>query len=100
MENTRKVKDRWQEDSKDRHYMSYINLRKARQWVRIRSRMIRGVKKIWSSAYKENMECRCCDSGAKETQEHLEECAGTANKRRGLEDWKKLQTRVMFWKRI
>ena len=58
-------------------YLSYINLRNARQWIRVRSKMIRGVKKNLSSAHKNNMECRCCDSGAEERQEHLEGCAGT-----------------------
>ena len=69
-----------------------MNLRNARLWIRIRSRMVKGVKKNRSSAHKNNMECRCCDSGEEETQEHLEACAGTENERRGLEDWEKWQT--------
>ena len=32
--------------------------------------------------------------------EHLEVCPGTGNKRRGLQDWEKWQTREKFWKRM
>ena len=49
---------------------------------------------------RDDMICRCCDSGEEETQEHPEVCAGTENERRGLEDWDKWQTRVTFWKRM
>ena len=77
-----------------------MNVRNARLWIRIRSRMIKGVKKNRSSAHRDDMTCRCCDSGEDETQEHLEVCAGTGNKQRGPEDWEKWQTRVMFWKRM
>ena len=41
---TRKVEDRWEEDSKKRDYLSYMNLREARVWIRYRSRMTKGVK--------------------------------------------------------
>ena len=82
VENTRKVNDRWQEDSKVRDYLSYMNLRNARQWKIVRSRMTKGVKKNRSSTHKNNMECRCCDSGDEEKQEHLEVCVGTENQRR------------------
>ena len=46
--------------------------------------MTKGVKKNRSSAHKNNMECRCCDSGEDETQEHLEVCEATGNRRRRL----------------
>ena len=70
--------------------MSYMNLRITRQWVRIRSRMIRGVKTgpqptrtIWNA-----------DVVTAERKRHRNiwrgvHCAGTANERRELEDWKK-----------
>ena len=86
VEKTRKVEDRWQEDCKTRDFLSYMNLRGARLWIRFRSRMIKGVKKNRSSAHRDDMICRCCHSGEDETQEHLEVCAGTVNERQGLED--------------
>ena len=85
VEKTRKVEDRWQEACKTRDYLSYMNLRDTRLWIRFRSRMIKGVKTNRSLANRDDMTCRCCDSGEDETQEHLEVCAGTKNEWR---DWK------------
>ena len=92
---TRKVENRWQED-----YLSYRNLEEARVWIRYRSRMIAGVKANKSSMHRNDMICRCCESDEEETQEHLEVCKGTENKRQGLENWDRWQTRVTFWRRM
>ena len=97
---TRKVEDRWQEDCKKRDYLSYMNLREARVWIRFRSRMISGVKANKSLMHRNDMTCRCCEGDEAETKEHLEMCAGTENQQRGLENRDRWQTRVNFWRRL
>ena len=76
---TRKVEDRWEEDCKKRVYLSYMNLREDRVWIRYRSRMTAGVKANKSSMHRNDMKCRCCEGKEEETQEHLEVCEGTEN---------------------
>ena len=61
---TRKVEDRRQEDCKKRDYLSYMNLREARVWIRYRSRMTAGVKANKSLMHRNDMKCRYCKSEA------------------------------------
>ena len=60
--------------------------------------MIKGVKYNIKRSYKD-LSCTFCQSGGKETQEHLEVCVGCEFERRGL----KMSVRsdkVKFWLRM
>ena len=61
-----------------------INTRNTRSLFRMRSRMILRKKANRSSMLRGNIGCRHCDTGADETQEHLEVCTGLSHEQRGL----------------
>ena len=44
----------------------------ARVWFRYRCKITAHIKGNKSSMYKDNMQCRLCNSGENETQEHME----------------------------
>ena len=71
----------------------------ARIYFKHRARSIAGVKVNNKGSFKDNLNCRFCDSDSEETQEHLEECGGTRYERRGLNlsFWFGL---VSFWRRM
>ena len=43
------------------------------------------------------MECRHCNNGDVECQEHLEKCSGTIDERRGLRNLEKGNNKLIFW---
>ena len=97
----KKVRDRIDEES-DKSYFEYMTLQDSRIWIRIRSRMIKGVKYNNKGSFKNSLNCRFCSDDIHETQEHLQECRGTWYERRNLSiedpnNWKDL---IMFWRRM
>ena len=68
-------------------------------WIRYRARAIKGIKANHKRSWTNNLECRFCDSGILESQEHLEACGGLSWERRGL----KMDTvggKINFFKRV
>ena len=63
-----KIQDRYSDDENERDYIKKISLRDTRSWFHMRSRMTLRIKAIRSSAFRGNMECRHCDTGADESQ--------------------------------
>ena len=95
----RKVADRVSDDPSDNHYLDRMGLTHSRIWIRYRARAIKGIKANHKRSWKNNLECRFCDSKILETQEHLEECGGLSWERRGL----KMDTvggKINFFKRV
>ena len=99
MEESKKCGDRLTDDPLDNTYLSYMPLPIARIYFKHRARSIAGVKVNNKGSFKDNLNCRFCDSDSEETQEHLEECGGTRYERRGLNlsGWFGL---VSFWRRM
>ena len=57
------------------------------------------IKANKSSAFRGNMECRQCDTGTDETQEHLELCTGFPHEQRGLK-MNGENGKSIFWRRM
>ena len=76
-----------------------MNIPDARIWFRFRCKITSHIKGNVSSMYKDNMKCKCCKSGADETQEYLEECDFTKDMRISL-DLQKEKDRSTLWRRI
>ena len=94
-----KVADRVPDDPSDNNYLDRMGLTHSRIWIRYRARAIKGIKANHKRSWTNNLECRFCDSGILETQEHLEACGGLSWERRGL----KMDTvggKINFFKRV
>ena len=74
MEESKKCGDRLTDDPLDNTYLFYMPLPIARIYFKHRARSIAGVKVNNKGSFKDNLNCRFCDSDSEETQEHLEEC--------------------------
>ena len=72
-----KVGDRVSDDPKDNTYITYMTLPNSRLWMRVRARMIKGVKMNHKSFHINDLSCSFCQGSMEESQEHLEEdCPG------------------------
>ena len=58
----------------ERNYLAHQTLANARIWFRYRSQIIDNIKGNRSSNWTGRMQCRHCTTGARETQQHIEEC--------------------------
>ena len=98
VEASKKVGDRANGEPEHNSYLSYMTLPNSRIWIRVRARSVKGVKVNNKRSFT-NLSCRFCDSGADESQEHLEECGGCEFERRrvNMTSWK---GRVIFWRRM
>ena len=72
-----KIQDRYLDDKNERDYIKKISLRDTRSWFRMRSRMTLRIKANSSSAFRDNMECRHCDTGAPSYAQDLPTNKGT-----------------------
>ena len=92
-----KVGDRVSDDPKDNTYMTLNN---SRQWMRVRARMMKGVKMNHKSSHLKDLSCSFCNGPMEESQEHLEEeCPGCDFERRNLK-MHTLRGRQLFWRRM
>ena len=98
----KKVADRVDNFPEANNYLKSLPLSSARIWFRYRARAIKGVKYNTKSSNLNDLSCRFCqETGAVESQEHLEICEGNENERRKLpnmsSDWSQL---LRFWIRL
>ena len=95
-----KVSDRVSDDPKDNTYMTYMTLNDSRLWMRVRARMMKGVKMNHKSSHLKDLSCSFCNGPMKESQEYLEdECPGCDFERRNLKIHT-LRGRQLFWRRM
>ena len=66
-----KIQDRYSDEKTEQDFIKKLSLRDTKIWVRV----IR-VRSNRSSAFREDMTCRHCDSGENESQQNLEKCKG------------------------
>ena len=97
-----KVRDIWDENKRDkRNYLERMNIDDARVWFRYRSKMTIRVKGNRTSAFRDNMDCRHCDTKEEETQEHLEVCKGTEDLRQDIDMNLNIEhDKMVFWKKL
>ena len=95
---SKKAGDRLTDNPNDNSYLEVMPLHLSRIWIRYRVRMCKGVKYNNKRSYKD-LDCRFCNSGREENQEHLEECEGTEFERRGLR-MSERRDLVRFWSRM
>ena len=84
---------------RERNYLKGMNMMDARVWFRYRCKTTALIKSNKSSIYKDNMQCRLCNSGKDETQDHLERCDFTREMRTNL-NLGKLEDKVVLWRKI
>ena len=95
-----KVGDRVSDDPKDNKYMTYMTLNNSRLWMRVRAKMMKGVKMNYKSPHLKDLSCSFCNGPMEESQEHLEEeCPGCDFERRTLK-MHTLRGRQTFWRRM
>ena len=100
MKGSTKVGDRVSDDPKDNSYMTYMTLNDSRLWMRVRARMMKGVKMNHKSSHLKDLSCSFCNGPMEESQEHLEEeCPGCDFERRTLK-MHTLRGRQTFWRRM
>ena len=67
----------------------------ARVWFRYRRKMTRRVKGNRTSVFRDDMDCRHCDT----KEEHLEVCKGTEDIRKDI-DMNIEHDKMMFWRKL
>ena len=80
-------------------YLNKMSLHTARVWIRVRAYAIKGVKMNQKRSFKDDLNCRFCNTNVPETQEHLEICAGMEFERWRL-DLTVREGQLMFWRRV
>ena len=62
-----KVGDRVSDDPRDNTYMTYMTLNNSRLWMRVRARMMKGVKMNHKSSHVDNLSCSFCNGPMEES---------------------------------
>merc|ERR1711892_560521 len=83
----------------ERNYLAKLTTANARIWFRYRSQIISDIKGNQSSQWTGRMQCRHCNTGSDETQEHIEKCTGFS-KERGKLDLSDGEGKLAFWRRV
>ena len=83
----------------ERNYLAKQTTANARIWFRYRSKIISDIKGNQSSQWTGRMQCRHCNTGSDETQEHIEKCTGFS-KERGKLDLSDGEGKLAFWRRV
>ena len=83
----------------ERNYLANLTTANARIWFRYRSKIISDIKGNQSSQWTGRMQCRHCNTGSDETQEHIEKCTGFT-KERGQLDLSDGEGKLAFWRRV
>ena len=100
MEKYDKLKEIKNEDLRtEQDYMKEKAMDNARMAFRIRAKMVKTIKMNFKNMYRNNLKCEECDAEEEETQEHVLECPGWVEERRGL-DLLTMRGKVEFFKRI
>ena len=99
VESSKKVQNRMSDDPEDHSYLNKMSLHTARVWIRVRAYAIKGVKMNQKRSFKDDLNCRFCNTIVPETQEHLESCAGMEFERWRL-DMTERSGQLKFWMRV
>ena len=83
----------------ERNYLAKQTTANARIWFRYRSKIISDIKGNQSSKWTGHMQCRHCNLGCDETQEHIEKCTGFSGERERL-DLSNGEGKLVFWRRV
>ena len=83
----------------ERNYLANLTTANARIWFRYRSKIISDIKGNQSSKWTGQMQCRHCNLGCDETQEHIEKCTGFSGEREKI-DLSKGEGKLVFWRRV
>ena len=96
---SRKVGDRTSDNPKERSYLTYMTLANSRVWMRVRARLVKGVKVNHGRSHLNDLSCSFCKGPMEESQEHLEECLGCEYERRkiSMRNWR---GQLIFWRRM
>ena len=83
----------------ERNYLAKLTTANARIWFRYRSQIIDDIKGNKSSLWTGRMQCRHCNTGEPETQEHIEGCSHFAKERATL-NLEEGKDKLIFWRRV
>ena len=83
----------------ERNYLAKQTIANARIWFRYRTKIIDNIKGNKSSLWTGRMQCRHCNTGEAETQEHIEECAYFAKERSTL-NLDEGKDKLIFWRKV
>merc|ERR1711892_1064223 len=83
----------------ERNYLAKQTIANARVWFRYRSKIISDIKGNQSSKWTGQMQCRHCNPGCDETQEHIEKCTGFSVEREKI-DLSNGEGKLVFWRRV
>ena len=83
----------------ERNYLANLTTANARIWFRYRSKIISDIKGNQSKQWTGRMQCRHCNTGSDETQDHIEKCTGFTKEREKLE-LNDGEGKLVFWRRV
>ena len=83
----------------ERNYLAKLTTANARIWFRYRSQIISDIKGNQSTQWTGRMQCRHCNTGSDETQEHIERCTHFAKERETLNLDEGIG-KLIFWRRV
>ena len=83
----------------ERNYLAKLTTANARIWFRYRSQIISDIKGNQSTQWTGRMQCRHCNTGCDETQEHIERCTHFAKERATLNLDGGIG-KLIFWRRV
>ena len=95
-EKLKEVKD--EDFRKEQKYMSWKGMDKGRMAFRIRSKMVKNVKKNFRNMYSD-VKCEYCDEEEEESQGHMMVCPGWVEEMAAL-DMIKIEDQVEFFSRV
>ena len=95
-EKLKKVKD--EDFRKEQEYLSWMGMDRGRLAFRIRSKMVKNVKKNFRNMYRD-VKCEYCEEEEEESQEHMMVCPGWVEELATL-DVIKIKDQVEFFSRV
>ena len=95
-EKLKKVKD--EDFRKEQEYLSWMGMDRGRLAFRIRSKMVKNVKKNFRNMYRD-VKCEYCEEEEEESQEHMMVCPGWVKEMATL-DVIEIKDQVEFFSRV